>query len=497
MNGAKQFISGISGVLPTNKLYIITSREVDSSCKDISDLHIAGKLDINTLFSTAKPLANIPIEHKEQKLTHVDIGKRLIEILNLKYYNHDIYTYQNGVYKLADEIMLKNRIVREIDINAKKNLCNESIEFVKNWLANDNEIAVDTNYINYANGLYDIAHQCFIPHTPEVFTLNQVHANYLSEIPNNELVDNYLNEIMCNDPKRKQALLEITGYCQTAQTGIQQSIIFYGKTASNGKSTFAKILTRLIGSENTCSVELQQFEKRFGSHEINQKLLNIVAELPFKKVDDVATFKSMVTGDTVMADVKYKDRVKITPYAKHIFTTNSLPQVADTTDGFYRRLNILLFNKKFDVNNNFDVTVFYEQNNIDYLANVGLRAYLDMLNSHNLKFANEEESQQILKEYKMSNDTVLGFLNDKEYFKFIYNHDVKTVEIWNMYRAYCINNGLSPIKKHEFYRELVQIYGFTKKIINGFDYFYKYCSFEEEHNIKNQVDLVENKLKTF
>ena len=97
----------------------------------------------------------------------------------------------------------------------------------------------------------------------------------------------------------------------------------------------------------------------------------------------------------------------------------------------------------------------------------------------------------------MSNDTVLGFLNDKEYFNFIYNHDVKTVEIWNMYRAYCINNGLSPIKKHEFYRELVQIYGFTKKIINGFDYFYKYCSFEEEHNIKNQVDLVENKLKTF
>lgn len=473
------FIRQVCEVLSCNKIFRILPSKVDENCQTPLALHLADKLDYNTLIATAEPIATNQTELQPSKKPHVDIGLKLIDSLKLKYYNNDIYTYKNGVYKLADEKMLKNCIVREIDINAKKNLCNESIEFVRNWLANDNEVTVNENYINYLNGLYDIAHQCFIPHTPEIFTLNQVHANYLSEIPNNELVDNYLNEIMCNEPRRKHALLEITGYCQTAQTGIQQSIIFYGKTASNGKSTFAKILTRLIGSENTCSVELQQFEKRFGAHEINQKLLNIVAELPFKKVDDVATFKSMVTGDTVMADVKYKDRVKITPYAKHIFTTNSLPQVADTTDGFYRRLNILLFNKKFDVNNNFDVTVFYEQNNIDYLANVGLRAYLDMLNSYNLKFANEEESQQILKEYKMSNDTVLGFLNDKEYFNFIYNHDVKTVEMWNMYRVYCINNGLSPIKKHEFYRELVQIYGFTKKIINGFDYFYKYCSLEE------------------
>lgn len=239
---------------------------------------------------------------------------------------------------------------------------------------------------------------------------------------------------------------------------------------------FGKILSHLIGHENTCSVELQQFEKRFGTHEIEQKLVNIVAELPFKHISDVATFKSIVSGDTIMADVKYRDRIKIQPYCKHIFTTNSLPQVADTTDGFYRRLNILLFEKKFDVNNDFDITIFYKQENIDYLANIGLREYLKLLNSHNLKFANEEESQQILKEYKMSNDTVLGFLNEKDLFIYIYNKDVRTPEMWSMYRSYCTNNGLCPIKKHEFYNNLIQLYSFTKKVINGYDYLFKYKS---------------------
>ena len=237
--GAKQFISKITGILPINKLFIITANKVDNSCKDISDLYINNKLDINTLFATAVPISTEtttrPLESKTEK--HVDIGQKLIQLLNLKYYNNNLYTYKNGVYKLATEKILKNCIVREIDITAKKNLCNESIEFVTNWLANDSDITVNENYINYLNGLYDIKNQCFIPHTPDIFTVNQIHTNYLEEIPANELVENYLEELMCNNPLRKQALLQMIGYCQTPQILMQQSMIWYGKTASNGKST--------------------------------------------------------------------------------------------------------------------------------------------------------------------------------------------------------------------------------------------------------------------
>ena len=134
-DGSKQFINGISAILPINKLFVITSKALDSNCKDISDLHIAGKLDIKALFATAKPLVNtltntsVSVTPKEQ--SHVNIGKQLIEKLNLKYYNNQLYTYKDGAYKVADGKLLKNCIIREIDINAKKGLCNEVIELRK------------------------------------------------------------------------------------------------------------------------------------------------------------------------------------------------------------------------------------------------------------------------------------------------------------------------------------------------------------------------------
>ncbi len=119
-DGAKLFISGISGILPLNKLYLINSTSLGG--KDPSELHIAGKLDIQALLNTAVPLANNQnsneIENKKEE--HVVFGEKLIEFLNLKYYNNEIYTYKNNKYQLADEKMLKNCIVHKIDINAKK-----------------------------------------------------------------------------------------------------------------------------------------------------------------------------------------------------------------------------------------------------------------------------------------------------------------------------------------------------------------------------------------
>ncbi len=475
--GSKQFINKISEILPIKKLYKISSRAIDNNCKDISDLHIQhGNLDINALFHTAEPLFNTTtlsqVKNKKTKEHHVEIGEQLITKLNLKYYNNELYTYKNGCYKLADDTLLRNCIIREIDINAKKNLCNESIEFAKNWLANDSEITVDENYINYLNGLYDLKNGVLLPHTPDVFTVNQINVNYLNEIKSNAVIDNYLNEIMCSNNKRIEALLQMIGYCQTCSTIMQKSMIWYGPTASNGKSTLAKILIKLLGIENVSHVELQQFEKRFGTHEINQKLLNLVPELPNTKINDVATFKGVVTGDEIMADVKYKDRMRIKPYCKHIFTTNNLPEVEDTTDGFYRRLNILLFEKKFDVNSNFDINTYLTQDNLDYLANIGLQAYLKMLNSSTPMFSNEEESQNLIQMYKQLNDSVLSYLtcNNTSY---IYGYDIKSTELWYGYKDYCLQYNLTPIKRSVFYKHLIERFGFTKKIINGYDFYFK------------------------
>lgn len=236
-SGAKTFISGISAVLPTNKLYIVNSKAIDSNCKDLADLNIHGKLNLQALLNTAVKFEPATTEEQSAVQKHVLIGQQLIELLQLKCYNNELYYYcsTDNVYKLADDKMLKNTILRCIDINAKKHLCNEVIEFVRNYLTDNGNIQIDSNYVNFMNGIYDIKNKCLLKHTSDIFTINQIHINFLGQIPENLVVDNYLDELTNYVENRKTALLQMAGYSLTAMTCIQQSQIWYGPTASNRK----------------------------------------------------------------------------------------------------------------------------------------------------------------------------------------------------------------------------------------------------------------------
>lgn len=225
---SEKIIKRLSSFLPVDKLYKITSSSIDETCKNINDLHIKGKLDVKQLLNNAIKISAAP-SNASNAPNHVDIGQRLMSLLHLVNYNGNLYTYTStGVYELATDSLLKNCIVKQIFIGAKKNLCNEAIEFVKSWLADENiQLEVDDRYINFKNGLFDLDNECLIEHTTNIFTVNQINVNYLSELPPNPLVDNFLLELMNYNEKRVKALLQSLGYILTARTNIQQIQIWY------------------------------------------------------------------------------------------------------------------------------------------------------------------------------------------------------------------------------------------------------------------------------
>ena len=93
-SGATEFINKMASILPGEKLYTISSRQVDETCKDISDLHVKGVFDFDKLIATATPLVNEEIFLKPVgNKPHVEIGLKLIEQLDLKYRNSFLYYY--------------------------------------------------------------------------------------------------------------------------------------------------------------------------------------------------------------------------------------------------------------------------------------------------------------------------------------------------------------------------------------------------------------------
>ena len=106
------------------------------------------------------------------------------------------------------------------------------------------------------------------------------------------------------------------------------------------------------------------------------------------------------------------------------------------------------------------------------MGSLGIKKYIELLHSGTRAFANAEESLELVKAYKTNNDTILSFLTDEDS-QVLYGNDIRTTTIWANYKGYCLDNRLTPVKKQEFYKRLQEDYGFIKKTINGYSYFYK------------------------
>ena len=138
--------------------------------------------------------------------------------------------------------------------------------------------------------------------------------------------------------------------------------------------------------------------------------------------------------------------------------------------GYYRRVNILLFEQQFNSDSNFNISEYLQQDALDYLGKKALIAYLQMLKEGRKKFSNEAESQAILSEYKVENDTVLYFLKENPR---ILLEDTLTTVVWSVYKEFCLDNDLTHLTKKKFYAELTNKYKFEKKIKDGVTYFYR------------------------
>ena len=319
------------------------------------------------------------------------------------------------------------------------------------------EIDVDENYINFKNGMYDLKNNVLVPHDPEIFTTCQINAEYIEDdkLEVNQDVEKFLDDIMCvnnddinandidsmnanNDDDnssvyedRKTALLQIIGYCMTFKVDLQKAFIFYGPTAKNGKSTLIEIINALIGKDNICHITVHQLLKRFTIAELGNKLLNTETEIATDLITNLEVFKKIITGDEISAEKKYQDRHIMKPFAKFIFGTNDLPVIENTNDeGYFRRLNILLFEKQFTREDelNFDKSKLLTPDALNYLANIALRKYIKIIPTRTL--SNEAESEKLLAEYRETSNTVKQFLEDDKTMAFVFESDNKVLKTY-------------------------------------------------------------------
>jgi len=265
------------------------------------------------------------------------------------------------------------------------------------------------------------------------------------------LFKKYLDEVLPDADKQK-VFAEYCGYIfiKPSVLKLEKMLILFG-TGANGKSVFFEILNALLGTENFSSYSLQDLTNENGYYraKIGSKLVNYASEINGKLETDI--FKQMASGEPLSVRLPYGEPFILNDYAKLIFNCNELPKDVEHTNAFFRRFLII----------GFDVTI-PENEQDKQLANKIINNELSGVFNWILKgldrvlkqkkFSKCEAVESARSNYEKQSDSVKMCIEDYEY-KTSTNY-TPISELYQKYRAYCIEDGFRPVNKSNFMKRL-------------------------------------------
>lgn len=140
------------------------------------------------------------------------------------------------------------------------------------------------------------------------------------------------------DPEVRGRVQEYVGYTLLADARYQRAQFWLGEGA-NGKGVLANIVQALHG--RIAAIALDQLAGFHLSVLVGASLV-YVDEVPRKPIDE-QRLKSMIAGERIPVDRKYRDPVSIHVRGKWLVLGNHLPAITDHSTGFWRRWDVVPF----------------------------------------------------------------------------------------------------------------------------------------------------------
>ncbi len=381
-----------------------------------------------------------------------EFGDFLKEKYNMININNQLHFYEDDIYKSGDEnierIMIKNIS------NLKQSQRSEVLSYLR--LKKGEEIEPSkASLICFKNCIYDADKDELLEHSPEYIIINKINWDY-NEDAYSEILDKALDDFSCNNREVRMLLEEMVGYILFARNELGKAFILVGE-GSNGKSTFLSMIRKMLGSSNYSSLDLSRLNDRFSIVRLFGKLANLGDDISDDYIPDTSDFKKIVTGESIEAEEKGKPKFNFLPYAKLVFSANSIPRMgkSKSSEALLRRLVIIPFNAKFSeesLGDNFDpyyIDKLTTEESIEYLIRVGIEGLKRVLK--NKEFTNPIEVQKELDNFKIANNPILEFFND------LTEEDVinePTSIVYKRYNVFCIENNIQPISNIEFSRQI-------------------------------------------
>lgn len=412
--------------------------------------------------SKPKNSGNLPwYEEQEKGLKFLPfvLAKHLSETRDVYYGGESFLIYENGVYNISGEKeagrIIMDYMLPNYCIMASIRDCREQWDILVSKDFDD--FNRNPYWVNVRNGLLDIRDMSFKEHTPSYLSTVQLNVEYNPQVDCPQF-KKFLNEVL--DCKLIPLVQEIVGYLLTTNTVSQKAFVFWGP-ARTGKSTLLWVVEYLLlGKKNVSNIPWQEIGDKFKTAELLGKLANVFSDLPSKSIDDTGIFKVVTGEDYLMAEKKNKNPFKFKPFARLVFSCNELPRnYVDRTEGFYRRLIIVPFNRQIE-KSKIDKALKYKfQREKEGILNWALEG-LKRLYENNFEFSENELTDGVKKEYKRENNNVISFVEECCEIDSLFS--CSRIEIYEAYKEFCVEAGLEALSQIKFNKELEGNFNITR-----------------------------------
>lgn len=433
--------------------------------------------------------------------------------------DHAIESYLTSyMANYGDEAKLIKRNWKQEQIDYIKSSCFLSRDALKEWT---NPVA-----IAFSNGWLDIKafretgklelREWILAEDAE--NRNPMFFNKIPHSINKEMLAQITQEDWDSDkilfnfaPKHWQFLMDITG---TEKLRLQLFKIGYCLYPSNpfkimfmevgdrdtAKTTFARVIKKVIGEQNICSVSIQDIANYpFSLVQLNNKMLNLYDDLPDTMIRSVGILKMLSGNSPLQVHRKFKSDLVLDTIPKLLWTTNSLPAVKQLyDDAFFSRFVLTEYTKQFERSDFGDKLVADSQENEREIEGLLLACLFELKAQLGASFENEYGGYA--ERWKRETNSVYAFVKDSIDAKTLTIGEQLTIvqeELYSMYLDYA--EDTEPETKTKVTQELERQFKIVKTKASATDttgkrpYIYKGIGkLEEQPN--NQPGLPQQSL---
>lgn len=383
------------------------------------------------------------------------IAKMLVEENNLIKLDNLIYGYNGRCYQCLTNTEIEN-LIHQINKNLSEK---QRKEILKKVYFEAPKKEKDLEFISVKNGLINIADDniTLYEHTPNIITTFYIDYKYN---PNADYYDivNYMLNLVGDDTEQLKILLEFLGYCLYPDCFLRKALVIKGDHR-NGKSKFLEVLKAFFGTDNCCSLDIQDIVSRFGLFGIMNKSINLGDDISGQYIGDDSKFKKVIAGNDILLEQKGKDAFTYKPYAKHIFSCNTMPRFDDKTGAIKDRLIFVIFPNFYSVENgNLRPNIVKEMTtseNMEALLILTLENLKEILNNN--KFTYSHKSESCLNEFDKDNNPILYFIEEIQENSWLGEktfNNMPVAEAYERYIKFCQNNGYKPLTKINFSKSI-------------------------------------------